>query len=131
MSRLSPTGFCFRRGGGVFAHDTRLPCGLLASQVSDLLDRDITPNDYEMLLMLDESVKRPSSSETNVKSLPVVQAEGHLEESCTICMSAFKQQDVLTELQCKHLFHRECVSKWLLERSRHCPLCGDEAFPED
>jgi hypothetical protein len=27
------------------------------------------------------------------------------------------------------MFHKDCVSKWLLERHRVCPLCSIEVFP--
>lgn len=108
--------------------DTRLPCGLLPSQVSDLLDRDITPDDYDMLLQLDESIARPTASTSIVESLPTVDTEEVLGEICSICLVAFERTDALAALRCKHVFHQQCISKWLLERCRLCPLCGDETL---
>lgn len=109
--------------------DTRLPCGLLPSQVSELLDRDITPDDYEMLLQLDEVLERPTASKATVESLSLVDSEAFLGKSCAVCLLAFEQEDGVATLQCKHLFHHHCISKWLLERCRFCPLCFDEAVP--
>mmetsp|Transcript_33863 Transcript_33863/g.59710 ORF Transcript_33863/g.59710 Transcript_33863/m.59710 type:complete len:274 (+) Transcript_33863:47-868(+) len=106
---------------------TRLACGLLASEVSDLLFRDITPDDYEMLLQLDESVPRPTASKALVDSLPHASSEDCLGETCSVCLMSFESGDSIAVIpSCKHKFHRGCISKWLLERHRTCPLCGNE-----
>ncbi|CAK0846635.1 unnamed protein product [Prorocentrum cordatum] len=44
--------------------------------VSELLDRDITPDDYEMLLQMDESLAKPTASAADVGSLPVERGPG-------------------------------------------------------
>jgi len=106
--------------------DEELPCGLMTSQVSDLLFRDITPEDYDLLILLDEQVKKPTASDASVKSLPVVGAGEFLGETCTVCLFAFEGTDTVVELPCGHFFHRSCIAKWLMEQRRVCPLCGCE-----
>lgn len=106
------------------ALNEQLPCGLLQWQVLELLDRDITPNDYEMLLQLDENLARSTLSAKDVCSLPVAPSWSLLGESCAICQLAFSEKDDAKVLRCEHLFHDECISRWLLERSCSCPLCG-------
>lgn len=128
-----------RRRAGSGGHHSRsssdeahLPCGLLApsyADYSDLLFREITPEDYELLLRLDESVARPTASKEKVDSLPRARSEDAIGQVCTVCLDPFKASDnVLMLPACKHLFHKECVSKWLLERHRVCPLCNVEVF---
>jgi len=103
---------------------------LLASDYSDILFRDITPDDYELLLRLDETVERPTSSKEKVDGLPRARAEDAIGEVCTVCLDPFHLNDTISLLpRCKHLFHKDCVSKWLLERHRVCPLCSVEVFP--
>lgn len=110
--------------------ETRLPCGLMASELSQLLFRDITPDDYEMLLQLDESIPRPTASKDLVDSLPCASSEDCLGETCSVCLTAFELGDSITFIpSCKHKFHRDCISKWLLERNKVCPLCGNEVSP--
>jgi len=106
--------------------DVRLPCGLLPAEVSELLFREITPEDYEMLLQLDENVVRPTTSRASVEGLPQASGEDFVGEKCTICMAAFDSGDSVAVLPCKHLFHRCCISRWLMERRSACPLCGCE-----
>lgn len=47
-------------------------------------------------------------------------------EKCTICFENLKDQEVVKELPCSHLFHPECVKTWLL-RNKKCPVCKADA----
>jgi E3 ubiquitin-protein ligase RNF115/126 len=41
---------------------------------------------------------------------------------CSICMDEVNIGEQVTELPCKHWFHHQCVSAWLLEHDT-CPHC--------
>ncbi|GAB2261696.1 hypothetical protein Droror1_Dr00002693 [Drosera rotundifolia] len=41
---------------------------------------------------------------------------------CCICLAKYVNNDELRELPCSHLFHKECVDKWL-KINALCPLC--------
>ncbi|CAL1152323.1 unnamed protein product [Cladocopium goreaui] len=104
----------------------RLPCGLMPSQVSELLDRDITPDDYEMLLQLDDALSRPTADKQSLeKSLQSVRAKEVLDQMCSVCLHPFERNDAVSALPCSHIFHEDCISRWLLERCTSCPLCND------
>lgn len=103
-----------------------MPCGLSASEVEDLLFREITPEDYDMLLRLDEMVAKPTASASSIESLPTTEGERVLGEECTVCLVPFEADDVVASLPCRHNFHRRCITKWLAECKRACPLCGAE-----
>lgn len=45
------------------------------------------------------------------------------EGDCCVCLSRLKEEDVMRRLPCGHLFHRECVDRWLAMCRRTCPLC--------
>jgi len=106
--------------------ENRLPCGLFPSQVSELLDRDITPNDYEMLLQLDDSLSRPTADRASLAdSLRPALAQELLGEKCSICLQGFDERNEnVSALPCGHAFHEECITKWLVESCKFCPLCG-------
>lgn len=120
----------YGRSSGSTAAQARLPCGLMAFEVCDLLFRDITPDDYETLLRLDDTVARPTACPDNIETLPTTSGEELCGQDCVVCLAAFQADDVVTTLPCRHHFHRGCVAKWLAECRNSCPLCGGDVFPE-
>ncbi|XP_077268234.1 uncharacterized protein LOC143900585 isoform X1 [Temnothorax americanus] len=43
-------------------------------------------------------------------------------EKCTICLSEFEDCERVRRLPCMHLFHIDCVDRWLCTNKR-CPIC--------
>eukprot|EP00931_Biecheleriopsis_adriatica_P112259 TRINITY_DN8685_c0_g1_i1.p1 TRINITY_DN8685_c0_g1~~TRINITY_DN8685_c0_g1_i1.p1 ORF type:complete len:334 (-),score=26.48 TRINITY_DN8685_c0_g1_i1:274-1275(-) len=107
----------------------RLPCGLTSIEVLDLLSREITPDDYELLLRLDKAVAKPVASNESIEALPDISPKDFEGGDCAICLTPFKADSKVTAMLCKHHFHRECLVKWLSECRKTCPLCGKEALP--
>ncbi|XVE74951.1 hypothetical protein DITRI_Ditri12bG0059600 [Diplodiscus trichospermus] len=48
-------------------------------------------------------------------------ANGTLE--CCVCLCGFKEEDEVSELSCKHFFHKSCLEKWFDNNHSTCPLC--------
>ncbi|XP_071727294.1 E3 ubiquitin-protein ligase At1g12760-like [Rutidosis leptorrhynchoides] len=44
---------------------------------------------------------------------------------CSICLGKYANNDELRELPCSHLFHKNCVDKWL-KINASCPLCKSQ-----
>ena len=44
------------------------------------------------------------------------------EDKCAICLQKYKGVDIIKEFPCKHIFHKNCILKWI-ENSNICPLC--------
>ena len=44
------------------------------------------------------------------------------EENCAICLQKYKGVDIIKEFPCKHIFHKNCILKWI-KSSNKCPLC--------
>jgi hypothetical protein len=65
----------------------------------------------------------------DLESLHINLYKNFLEEkkcdTCSVCIEKFKEEDVVRELKCKHLFHRDCIDHWL-ENNIKCPLCREE-----
>jgi len=94
--------------------------------IVDLQHRDITPEDYELLLRLDEDVAPKTVSKDVLDGLETLSSEslGLTGESCSICMGQFKTEELLKKLMCGHCFHSLCVDRWLTFSSCACPLDG-------
>ncbi|RLM86732.1 hypothetical protein C2845_PM04G34610 [Panicum miliaceum] len=43
---------------------------------------------------------------------------------CVFCLSGIEEGSEVRDLECRHLFHRGCLDRWLLARPlATCPLC--------
>lgn len=42
--------------------------------------------------------------------------------TCSVCLSQLEDGEQAKTLGCKHVYHPECIDRWL-ERSRLCPVC--------
>jgi len=43
-------------------------------------------------------------------------------ERCTVCLVDFEKADELRSLQCQHIFHVDCIDRWLIYNKK-CPIC--------
>lgn len=106
----------------------KLPTG--ADEVIKLLAaaqfRDLTPEDYEMLLTLDQSVKPKTVSKAILSSIEAVEAnaKGCVGDVCSVCMDPICGTQRVKTLPCNHTFHAPCIDQWLANCSRNCPLDG-------
>ncbi|KAM9367348.1 LOW QUALITY PROTEIN: E3 ubiquitin-protein ligase Praja-2 [Phaethornis superciliosus] len=71
-----------------------------------------------------EQVHPPAAKES-IDALPriiVTDAHDGKDQCCTICYSEYVKDEIITQLPCRHLFHRPCVIHWL-QQSGTCPVC--------
>ena len=45
------------------------------------------------------------------------------EKQCSICLDDFEPSSKIRLINCKHLFHSECLDTWLLQHDYKCPHC--------
>lgn len=87
---------------------------------------------YEELLALGEVVGTESRglSADTIASLPSVnyKAQSNQDgntEQCVICRLEYEDEETLTVLSCKHIYHSECINNWL-QINKVCPICSVE-----
>ncbi|GAA0140353.1 ubiquitin-protein ligase [Lithospermum erythrorhizon] len=49
---------------------------------------------------------------------------------CSICQDEFTRDGEVSSLCCCHLYHTDCIKKWLL-RKKTCPICRTAAVPRN
>ena len=49
-----------------------------------------------------------------------------LDSKCSFCMNCLDKDEDVWELPCGHIFHQDCIKKWLKEYSYKCPICRKE-----
>nr|KYP67299.1 RING-H2 zinc finger protein RHA1b [Cajanus cajan] len=63
--------------------------------------------------------------------LPVLKfSEAEAEESCAVCLFDFQGEEEIRRLpNCRHIFHRGCLDRWMGYHQRTCPLCRTPFIP--
>jgi hypothetical protein len=51
------------------------------------------------------------------------------EDKCPICLQKYKSADIIKEFPCKHIFHKNCIFRWL-KSSNICPICKHDLSEE-
>lgn len=97
----------------------------LVNVLINLQHRDLTPEDYDLLLRLDESVapKTVNKSLLNNFKTDTVD-ETCAGDVCPVCMDAYEIGQNRKFLPCNHVFHAKCIDMWLENSSRNCPIDG-------
>ncbi|XP_064957860.1 brassinosteroid-responsive RING protein 1-like [Musa acuminata AAA Group] len=54
----------------------------------------------------------------------------YADDDCTVCLCKFEHGDEVRLLtNCRHVYHRQCLDKWVELRRRTCPLCRTPLIP--
>ena len=94
------------------------------AQIRALQDRELTPEDYEILLRLDESVaKKDVLSEEDAALIEQTMEE---DAECCVCMCDLVSGESAVMLACGHYFHPPCIKDWLVKGKDTCPMCNAE-----
>jgi hypothetical protein len=48
------------------------------------------------------------------------------EKECSICLDEFEPSSKIRIINCKHVFHSECLDTWLLQHDYKCPHCREK-----
>lgn len=108
---------------------TSMRAGIPGAIVQQLLSREISDSDYDLLLQLDQPTLGATMTMTalnNIKHLTQIATA----ETCLICNHRILTMQVYRQLPCGHYFHRDCVDSWLLHQKATCPLDGMSAMSE-
>jgi len=97
--------------------------GLTFAQLTDLCNRELTPEDYELLLSLDNTVSKKTVQTGKVESFKEKVITEATEELCSVCMCTYEKGEKTKVLPCTHFFHVDCIVPWLTNHSQTCPMC--------
>ncbi|XP_060062476.1 uncharacterized protein LOC132543037 [Ylistrum balloti] len=101
-----------------------------------LANREISENDYDLLMQLDSNTSTQQSDipESVVNSFPLekVRENGPLLApgmQCRVCLRGYQVGQFVRKLpRCKHKFHRDCIDNWLLHSHSTCPVDGHSVW---
>lgn len=65
------------------------------------------------------------------RGLPSNSTTTFANKACAICLDDYVETDAVRILpRCLHMFHKECIDKWLRVKSLHCPICRHQTIEE-
>lgn len=76
---------------------------------------------HEMLFQMDETV-----SPIQYPQDAILEEEA----DCSICFEKIEAGEKIYNIPCKHIFHKECMTKWIDRRKKSCPMCRRCIFAE-
>lgn len=100
--------------------------------LSDFLEPEFSPQENPT-----RTLDYPAPSAALIREfLPVVEFEaaaaGDGTESCAVCLYEFEAGEEIRWLaNCKHIFHRGCVDRWMDHDQKTCPLCRTPLVPHN
>lgn len=50
---------------------------------------------------------------------------------CAVCLYEFRNHEEIRQLNCRHVFHRVCVDRWMDHDQITCPLCRTPFVPDE
>lgn len=65
-------------------------------------------------------------NEEDLENLPIKKFNSDEEVECSICRMEMEHDDEYFDIECKHMFHKDCLEKWLTECNYTCPVCRIE-----
>ena len=104
----------------------------LAQLLVELQTRDATPEDYELLLLLDESVEPATLDEAQVEVMATMTVGEDFEaeegDVCPICLFEYEEGDVVRQLPCSgnHVYHMACIDQYFMSFGNTCPVDRSE-----
>lgn len=106
--------------------------------LSEFLETDtIWPHHNGETPLTPGPTKPPSVSASLIRDLlPETKygEEAGVEEgcSCAVCLLEFSSEDEIRCLRnCRHIFHRNCVDRWIDLDQKSCPLCRRAFVPDE
>ncbi|RDX93657.1 E3 ubiquitin-protein ligase RHA1B, partial [Mucuna pruriens] len=85
-----------------------------------------------------DAARPPSASALLIRDLlPVARfgdsgATGESGCACAVCLFEFSEEEEIRCMRnCKHIFHRSCVDRWIDHDQKTCPLCRTPFVPDD
>lgn len=76
-----------------------------------------------------ESKNAKNGGPKNIGAAGDEEQHHELTETCAICMEDYEEnQDIIIGHNCDHIYHKECLLKWLSYKHDFCPYCRSHVF---
>jgi hypothetical protein len=67
-----------------------------------------------------------TTDENTLNTLNILKITKDMNEKCTICIVEMNEEEYYLEIDCKHIFHKDCLETYLKNYNHICPVCRKE-----
>ena len=67
-----------------------------------------------------------TTDENTLNTLNILKITKDMNEKCTICMVEMNEDEEYLDIECKHIFHKDCLETYLKNYNHICPVCRKE-----
>jgi len=67
-----------------------------------------------------------TTDENSLNNLIILKISHEQNEKCTICLEDMVENDEYFNIECKHIFHKNCLETYLKNYNHICPVCRKE-----
>ncbi|BAT97973.1 hypothetical protein LR48_Vigan543s002200 [Vigna angularis] len=105
--------------------------------LSDFLETEVAWPDPRIPATTAAASRPPSVSALLIRDILPVAKFGESGENscacaCAVCLFEFSEEEEIRRMRnCKHIFHRACVDRWIDHDQKTCPLCRTPFVPDD
>jgi len=103
---------------------------LAIAAVEEQIIKELCPNNsnqetMDKILNGEKNNEEANKIKDKIMNIPQVYYKKNQYDNfeCYICYDEFKDNELLKQIKCKHLFHKECLSQWLMNNN-NCPVCN-------
>jgi hypothetical protein len=79
--------------------------------------------DIQPPLLQDVVVTTDQNSLDNIETLTI---NKEMTEKCSICLVEMEENDEYLNIECKHIYHKDCLTTYLQNYNHKCPVCRHE-----
>jgi len=126
-----------RRGIGRIAIHTVVPNNGAHNHVNNLFQFGFDDNTNEFFSSLEDVPRGISQMEIEQRTHSFIIKERKIlseeNKTCAICQNDFENGDKVRQLSliCSHIFHKECIDRWMTEQQPTCPICRKNIMDTD
>lgn len=92
--------------------------------INNFVTIEITPLGYSDVLLDIINLQLPDKSlDIQFQTYDCISKEEQIhKDTCAICLEKFKSDDIVSDITCNHIFHKDCIEQWG-KTKQNCPLC--------
>ena len=67
-----------------------------------------------------------TTDQVSLDNMETFKITKYMTEKCSICLLEMEENDEYLNIECKHIYHKDCLTTYLQNYNHTCPVCRHE-----